>query len=114
MGAHDPSKEGFLGFGLTTVGAITRSSHIPIQLVTNDAAEAYRNVLIGVDFSIYSTSAVRNAIRFYPGAKFHLVHAYHVPFKTRLGTEEYLREIEAMSRTSLQSYVKQEIEVLIE
>lgn len=114
MGTHNPSKEGFLGFGLTTVGAITRSSHIPVLLVTNDAAAAYRNVLVGVDFSIYSTSAVKSAIRFFPGAKIHLLHAYHVPFKTRLGTEEYLREIEEMSRASLKSYVKQEIEVLIE
>jgi universal stress protein E len=114
VGTHNPDKEGFLGFGLTTVGAITRSSHIPVLLVTNDAAASYRDVVIGVDFSIYSTSAVRNAIRLFPGATLHLVHAYQVPFKMRLGTEEYLREIEQMSRASLQSYVKQEIGVLME
>lgn len=114
VGTHNPLKEGFLGFGLTTVGAIARSSHIPVLLVTNDAAAAYQNIVIGVDFSIYSTSAVRNAIRLFPGATLHLVHAYQVPFKMRLGTEEYLREIQEMSRASLQSYVKHEIEVLME
>lgn len=113
VGTHDPAKAGLFGFGLTTAGAIVRNSHIPILLVRDEAAAPYRDVVIGVDFSIYSTSAVKNAMRLFPGARLHLVHAYHVPFKTRLGTEEYLREIEGRSRASLETYLKQEIDVLI-
>jgi len=114
VGTHNPAKDGFLGFGLTTVGAITRNIHIPVLLVTNDAAAPYRDVVIGIDFSIYSTSAVKHAVRLFPQAHLNLVHAYQVPFKLRLGTEEYLREIEDMSRSSLQAYLEQEIGVLLQ
>lgn len=112
LGTHDPHKDGFMGFGHTTAGSIVCNSHLPVLLVSSEANDDYHDVIVGVDFSIYSTAAVKNAIRLFQGARLHLVHAYHVPYKGRLGTADYLAEAEDLSRANLESYIREEIAVL--
>lgn len=46
--------------------------------------EPYRRVLVPVDFSASSTAAVTLARRIAPGARIVLLHAYEVPFESRM------------------------------
>ena len=78
LGVHreDAFKDLFRG---TTAERVIRASSVPVLLV-KDCAGAYRRIMVGVDFSIYSRRAVEFAIKFVPDGEFHLVHAYDVPF----------------------------------
>lgn len=99
-------------FGDTTAGRILKSSFTATLIVTEDAAEPYRNVVIGVDFSVYSRTAIRQAVEVAPSDRIHLVHAFHVPFKSRLGTESFVSEITYGERLQLEEFLREELDTL--
>jgi nucleotide-binding universal stress UspA family protein len=47
--------------------------------VRRDAEAAYRQAVVGVDFSLHSLWAARTGFRVAPQAEFHLVHSYVAP-----------------------------------
>ncbi len=67
---------------------IVRRSRNSLLLVHREPLQAYRKVLIGVDFSAESHAAARVALSLAPGAQFTFVHAY------RLHDENLMREFE--------------------
>lgn len=65
----------------TTIEKIVRQSHCPVLVVSALVKSAYRKVMIGVDFSVYSRIAVRAARSAAPDAEYFAVHAFQVPFE---------------------------------
>jgi nucleotide-binding universal stress UspA family protein len=86
LGAHrnETSRPVFVG---RTAERVVRGGRWPVLLVSRRAHDAYRRVVVGVDFSVYSRRAVDLAMRAAPGAEFHLVHAFAVPFAGFLGED---------------------------
>mgnify|MGYP000573351572 CR=1 FL=1 len=85
--------EGYLGRLLigTTSERLLRRSLRPMLVVKQAPHEAYRRVLVPVDFSAASAPALRLAYAVAPGAQMVLFHAYEAPFESKLryaGVEE--------------------------
>ena len=68
----------------TTAERLLRTTRRPLLVVKQKAHEPYRRVLVPVDFSASSVAAITLARRVAPGALVVLLHAYEVPFETRM------------------------------
>lgn len=112
LGVHMGSGVPQRPFGETTAGRILRSSLTAALLVRGEAAEPYLNAVIGVDFSMYSRAAIRQAAQIAPAACMHLVHAYHVPFKSRLGTESFINTLAYTKLLAFDDFLKEEMDAL--
>lgn len=108
LGMHheDELKDMFRG---TTVERIIRVGHVPVLVVKNRDNGPYKKVLVGVDFSVFSRRAIEFAVSFVPSASFHLIHAYHIPFKGFLSSESFKQEIKKREELQLQSMVDDEM-----
>jgi len=112
LGVHHGSGVASKTFGATTAGKILKSSVTAALLVTEEALEPYGNAVVGVDFSMVSLAAIRQASRIAPSACVHVVHAFHVPFKGRLGTDDFVNEIAYGQRLELDAYLGNEMDSL--
>ncbi len=68
----------------STAERLLRKSRIPTLVVKQRAHEAYRRVLVAVDFSEWSAPLIDLARRVAPGAHLVLLNAYEVPFEGKL------------------------------
>ncbi len=68
----------------TTAERLLRTTRRPLLVVKQKAHETYRRVLVPVDFSASSAAAIALARRVAPGAFLTLLHAYEVPFESRM------------------------------
>lgn len=68
----------------TTTDRLLRKATQPLLVVKSAPLGTYRRVLVLVDFSESSESALRAALRLAPGAGIHLLHTFEVPFEGRL------------------------------
>ncbi len=85
--------EGFLRHMLlgSTASRILSKVSLPVLVVKQSPHEAYRRVLVAVDFSPVSARAVVQARLLAPRAEIVLLHAFEVPFEGKLafaGVEE--------------------------
>lgn len=78
--------EDFLGPLLlgTTAERLLRRTPRPVLMVRQTPHEAYRRVLVPVDFSAWSVPAAKLARAVAPGAEVVLLHAYEAPFESKL------------------------------
>lgn len=83
LGAHGASFMRHLLLGSSAERMISRASR-PMLVVKQTAHERYRNVLVPVDFSPSSVSALKHARAIAPGAEIVLLHAFDVPFEGKL------------------------------
>jgi nucleotide-binding universal stress UspA family protein len=111
LGTHRES-DPRLPFSDTTAGCVLKHGQRPVLVVRDDATAAYARVVIGVDFSVYSRAAIRQAFRVAPSARFHLVHAVHVPYKGFLGHPSFAEQVAYERRLQLDEFLKQEMELL--
>lgn len=107
LGSHG---EGFLqGLLLgSTASRLVRKSRTPVLVVKNPCQKNYRRVLVAVDLSPASLTALRLARQIAPDAEINLLHVYEVPFEAMLHyasvdaetIEQYRREAleQAMQR----------------
>ena len=109
LGVHPGPGAGSKTFGETTAGKILKSSLTAALLVKGEAIEPYRDIVIGVDFSMHSRAAIKQAIPLASSARVHLTHAFHVPFKGRLGTKSTINEIVYERRLELDAFLKDEM-----
>lgn len=109
LGIHNQAKKSIQTFAETTAGRCLRGSPLPVLLVKGECAEPYRKVVIGVDFSVFSRAAIRQAFRLAPAARFDLVHAYHVPYKAFL--HSISEEIAYEDRLQMDNFLKEEMEL---
>jgi nucleotide-binding universal stress UspA family protein len=74
-----------------TAARLLRMLHRPVLVVRQMPHEAYRSVLVPVDFSAHSDHAIQVARKVAPQARITLLHATEVPFESRMhlaGLEE--------------------------
>lgn len=83
LGARGASLMRDLTVGSTTERVLRKSGR-PLLVVRGSAARDYRRVLIPVDFSPRSAQAIALARRLAPQAELVLLHAFEVPFESRL------------------------------
>ncbi|HZT47332.1 MAG TPA: universal stress protein [Hyphomicrobiaceae bacterium] len=88
----EPGKQGLKEFFAgTTTERVVRHSDRPVLVVKRAGGDAYRRVLVAVDFSKGATRALDAAYAVAPGAEFLIVHAWQVPpigFGTRDSAEK--------------------------
>ncbi len=70
----------------TTAERLLSTCKRPILVAKRPPKTRYERVLVPVDFSPYSTSALTMASRIAPNARMTIVHAFRVPFEGRLRT----------------------------
>ncbi len=83
VGAHG---EGYLGRLLlgTTAERLLRRTRRSLLVVRQAPREAYRRILVPVDFSPWSAPALRLARAVAPDAELVLLHAFEAPFEAKL------------------------------
>ncbi len=111
LGVHDTREK--TSFAETTAGKILKSTLTATLIVRSDAAP-YREVVVGVDFSMFSRAAIRQALGLAPHARINLVHAYHVPFEGFLGSRGFKKDYAAAQRLEFDTFLKTEMAVLKE
>ena len=109
--------EGFLRHLVlgTTTERVLRKLQRPVLVVRQMPYDGYRRVLVAVDFSPASAEALRLASVVAPSAQRVLVHAYDLPFESKLhfaGVDEraiqgYRRRAEAEARSRLEAFATQ-------
>lgn len=87
----------------TTAERMLRTTRRPLLVVKQKAHEPYRRVLVPVDFSASSAAAIALARRVAPGAFLVLLHAYEVPFESRM----HLAGVDAKSIERYRAQAKQ-------
>ena len=108
VGMHRNNAVGDMFRG-TTVERIIRASSVPVLLVRDRADTPYENVMVGVDFSVYSRRAVEFAVGLVPSGQFHLVHAYDVPFKGFLSGQDARREVSKQHEQQFSTMINEEM-----
>jgi nucleotide-binding universal stress UspA family protein len=68
----------------TTAERILRKTSRPVLIVRQTPVGDYRRVLVAIDFSPASATALQRAMVIAPHAELVLVHAYEVPFESKL------------------------------
>jgi len=83
LGAHGESfvRDVFIG---STALKFLRKGTAPALVVRSEVSEAYRDVLVAVDFSAISRMAVEAAAKIAPQASIHVLHVYEVPFEGKM------------------------------
>lgn len=92
----------FLG---TAVDYILRSTTRPVLVVKSRANDEYREIVTGTDFSPGSAHAILTAAKLFPQARFHIVHAWCVPFQAFNKDAYVADEIEAESEALMQKFM---------
>jgi len=99
----------------TTAQRVQRFSAVPVLVVRQASLYRYEKVLVATDFSAASAAAARAALRFFPGATFHILHVFDAPFAGRLGSvgvdkaaiEDYRRQIGDQAQRELETFVRE-------
>jgi len=112
LGLPDRGKHLRSAFAESTAGQILKASHLPVLLAHLPVEGPYRQVVVGVDFSVYARAALRLAHSVAPGAALHLVHGHVVPFRSRLGSPDYLQEMAYAERQAMDAFLAEEMALL--
>lgn len=99
-------------FADTTAGKILLSSDTAALLVKLDALQSYQQTVVGVDFSVYSRAAIRQALRVAPHANLNLVHAYQLPFQGFLRKQDIGGEVACAEQLELNEFIRDEMDAL--
>jgi nucleotide-binding universal stress UspA family protein len=113
LGMHDRGLSEEPRFG-TKTEHVLRSTKTPVLIVRDRTSGPYRRVAIGVDFSALSRAALRTAVGIAPAARFHLLHAYEVPFKVRLNSPEIAEEFRKQSIQETRAFRAEEVRAMAE
>jgi nucleotide-binding universal stress UspA family protein len=72
----------------SVIERILRFSHVPVLVVRKNAAEAYTNIVVAVDFSELSRKALRVAVENFPKAKINAAHSYGGSFEGLIKSDD--------------------------
>ena len=67
----------FLG---TSVDYVLRNTRRPVIVVKQRPRSPYRHIFAGTDFSAGSAHAIEKAVKLFPKAEMHIVHAWRIPY----------------------------------
>ena len=101
LGARGDSFLRHAWLGSTAARLLRRSVRHPVLIVKQPPRDAYRSVLIAVDFSPVSIAAIRMVRQWAPQAELTLLHALELPYEGKLAfagvDEQAIREYVATS-----------------
>ncbi len=100
LGAHGESSLHDLMLG-TTAERVLSACKRPVLVVKSPPKTRYQHVLVPVDFSPYSASALTMASRIAPLAHMTLLHVFRIPFEGRL-------QIVGASESGIRRYCEEE------
>ena len=108
LGAHreDTFADMFRG---TTAERVVRAGDVPVLLVKDRVTGPYLRIMVGVDFSVCSRRAFEFSVGLAPSGRFHLVHAYDVPFKGFLYSRQTRNEVSTQHAAQFQEMVESEM-----
>lgn len=90
----------------TTVDQLLRTSSLPVLVVKNRTRHGYRNILVATDFSEASRHAVQMAVRFFPGQKLTIFHAYDPPMSGFASDPaSYRRQYRTIAETQYEDFI---------
>lgn len=92
----------------TTAERVIRRAERPILVVKERPHAEYRRIMVALDFSMCSRRALETALRLFPAAAFHLVHAYDLPFKGFMGWSDPGGEISKRHHSDIQRLISEE------
>lgn len=112
FGVHGRRSAGSGSFAETTAGRVLKCSFTAALLVTDEPREPYQGVVIGIDLSMFSRTAIRQARRIAPAARVSLVHAYQIPFEGFLAGSGIREAVADEQRSALDAFLKEEMNAL--
>ncbi|MBV6632067.1 MAG: universal stress protein [Alphaproteobacteria bacterium] len=112
-GADDADRNKARAFRWTTAGRSIAGTMTPTLLVTGAADAAYRRVVVGIDFSVFSQLALDQARVIAPDAMLHLVHAFHPPF-TGLAGADLAEDVAYQRQLEIDAFIKGQLADLTE
>ena len=114
LGAHGRGvvRDLFVG---STVDKVLRKLSRPLLIVKREPQEAYRKILIPVDFSESCRRATKFAMNIAPHAHITVLHAFEVPFEAMLssaGVDDklihiYQAEIQAQKKKEMRQFISE-------
>lgn len=112
LGIHDDASRAARPFHQSTAGRLVAATPRPVLVVTRAAEDSYRKALVGVDFSLFSLTAIRQAAALAPQAEQVLVHAYHVPYRGLIRTPDGDQSTAYAERLQLDAFLATEMDAL--
>lgn len=91
----------------TTVDRLIRRSRAPVLIVKQRVRHDYRDILVASDFSTCSAHALKVAGALFTDARFHLAHAFHVPFSGFIDKQTAMPELQAHAETDLRAFLQE-------
>lgn len=111
LGVHrNETRELFRG---TTAERVIRSRACQMLMVKARPRSDYHRIMVAVDFSDCSRRAIEFAVKLFPSAEFHLVHAFDVPFKAFLRSEDTRQEVSRSHEEEMDRFVKGDFPALL-
>lgn len=118
VGLHNRLLDENLAIEGTLAEQIICATHKPVLIVKNKPRGRYNSVVVGVDFSAFSRTAIRAAAMLVPQANLHLVNAYEAvetgTLLTRLSDESSRMKHAAAYRARIANFVHEEMQWLAE
>ena len=93
----------------TTIERVIRNSNRPVLVACERATADYRQVAVAVDFSPAARIALKAGLELAPTARFHLVHAFDVPYGRLLDDSETRAELRHENIDRLEAIVTDEL-----
>ncbi len=94
----------------TVVERVIRRGHRPVIVAVSDDFHPYRKVLVCVDFSVQSHSAMRYAADLVPDGVFHFVHAYQIPFHGFMRGHETHDQVREAHEARVREVIKRQMD----
>lgn len=108
LGAHREDKFADMFRG-TTAERVMRAGAVPVLLVKDRVTGPYLRIMVAVDFSVSSRRAFEFSVGLAPAGRFHLVHAYDVPFKGFLYSRQTRDEVNTQHEAQFRQMVESEM-----
>jgi nucleotide-binding universal stress UspA family protein len=95
---------GFPALG-RTLDELFRRAPVSVLVVKRRLREAYRHLLVGVDFSPEARVGLETAARFFPEAYMTVMHAFELPYRSLLNSDTQLsRDFGEMERATMRDF----------
>ncbi|BFU94727.1 MAG: hypothetical protein NTNFB02_14490 [Nitrospira sp.] len=110
LGAHglNPLRDLILG---TTAERVLRMCKRPVLIVKRPPQTMYERVIVPIDFSSYSASALKTATQIAHNARITILHAFRVPFEGKLqiadASDETIEKYCEMERREAEKKIKE-------
>lgn len=89
----------------STAAPLLRKSPISVLIVKARPHDAYRQILVGTDFTVESRHGLATAAAWFPDAGFDLMHALDIPYKSLFLEAGRSDEFAKMERDTIKSFV---------